>query len=274
MSEHPSNTEGRGPIARFLATPNDDPIKTVLVALILCLVCSVAVSVTAVALRPLQERNKDLAFKREVLQVAGLYTPGANVETLFRERIDALMVDLATSEYLPSLDATSYAPQATARDPQTGIEIKPGDDLAGIKRRPRYMPVYLVRDGGTLRLVILPVYGSGLWSTMYGLLALHPDANTVAGISFYEQAETAGLGSEITNPLWQAEWVGKRIYDNGEVRFQLVKGGTAEAGPYSVDAVSGASLTSKGVTNLVRYWLGNDGYGPYLARLRKQEGDP
>jgi len=254
--------------------PNDDPVKTVLVALILCLVCAVAVSVAAVALRPLQEHNKDLAFKREVLKVAGLYTPGTDIEAQFRQ-VDVRMVDLATGEYRTDLDAAAYSPQEAARDPQTGMPIAPAADLANIKRRSRFVPVYLVRDADKLRMVILPVYGAGLWSTMYGLLALQADVNTVAGVSFYEHAETAGLGSEIANPRWQAGWMGKRIYDDsGEVRFQLLKGGAAgdtEAAAFGVDALSGATLTGNGVTGLVRYWLGADGFGRYLARLRQQE---
>jgi Na+-transporting NADH:ubiquinone oxidoreductase subunit C len=182
---------------------------------------------------------------------------------------------LATGEYRPDLDPAAYTPQAAARDPQTGTAISPADDLARIKRRSRFVPVYLVRDGDRLRLVILPVYGTGLWSTMYGLLALQADADTVAGVSFYAHAETAGLGSEIANPQWQAGWVGKRIYDDtGKVRFKLVKGGVSDnaASSYGVDALSGATLTSNGVTELVRYWLGDDGFGRYLARLREQEG--
>lgn len=275
MSEAPATTAGRGPVARFLAMPNDDPVKTVLVALILCLVCAVAVSVAAVMLRPLQERNKDLAFKREIVNVAGLYTPGGDIQALFNQ-VDARMVDLASGEYRPDLDPESYTPQTAARNPETGTAIAPSKDLAHIKRRSRFVPVYLVRHDHKLRLIILPVYGTGLWSTMYGLLALHADANTVAGVSFYEQAETAGLGAEITDPRWQAEWTGKRIYDGaGQVRFHLAKGGAAgdaAAAAYEVDAVSGATLTSNGVTDLVHYWLGDDGFGRFLARLKQQEG--
>ncbi len=275
MADSPANAAGRGPLARFLAMPNDDPLKTVLVALLLCLVCAVAVSVAAVTLRPLQERNKDLAFKREVLKVAGLYMPGSDTEALYKQ-IDARMVDLATGEYRPDLDPKSYSPQAAARDPRTGTAIPPAEDLAHIKRRARVVPVYLVRQGRRLSLIILPVYGTGLWSTLYGLLALRADANRVAGVSFYEQAETAGLGAEVANPKWQAGWVGKRIYDDTDkVRFHLVKGGVTgkgEAAAYGVDALSGATLTSNGVTDLVRYWLGDDGFGRYLAHVKRQEG--
>ena len=267
-------TIGGGPVTRFLAMPNDHPVKTLLVALILCLVCAVAVSVAAVSLRPLQERNKDLAFKQEVLKVAGLYVPGDDVETQFKQ-VDARMVDLASGEYRPDLDPRSYSPQAAARAPETGTAIAPPEDLARIKRRSRFVPVYLVRRDDRLHLVILPIYGTGLWSTMYGLLALHADADTVAGVSFYAQAETAGLGAEIADRDWQAGWSGKRIYDDtGKVRFQLVKGaaGGSEEAAYGVDALSGATLTSNGVTDLVRYWLGDQGFGRYLDRIKQQEG--
>lgn len=266
---------GGGPVARFLAMPNDDPVKTLLVALLLCLVCAVAVSVAAVSLRPLQERNRDLAFKREVLEVAGLYVPGKEVEAQFAQ-VDARMVDLESGEYRLDLDPRRYAPQAAARAPETGTAIPPPEDLARIKRRSRFVPVYLVRRDDQLELAILPIYGTGLWSTMYGLLALQADANTIAGVSFYAQAETAGLGAEIADRDWQAGWTGKRIYDDtGRVRFQLVKGASGdstEGAAYGVDALSGATLTSNGVTDLVRYWLGDHGFGRYLDRLRRAEG--
>lgn len=275
MAEAAHQNSGHGPVARFLAMPNDDPVKTVIVALILCLVCAVTVSVAAVALRPLQEQNRDLAFKQEVLAVAGLYDPKSDIDAQFK-RIDVRMVELASGEYRADIDPNGYTAQTAARDPQTGIAIAPQDDLARILRRSKYVPVYLVREGDRLSKVILPVYGAGLWSTMYGLLALEADVDTVAGISFYQQAETAGLGAEVANPRWQAGWVGKRIYDEaGKVRFHVLKSSQgrdrAAADYYGVDALSGATLTSNGVTGLIQYWLGSEGFGPYLARLRQGE---
>ena len=130
-------------------------------------------------------------------------------------------------------------------------------------------------DSGELSRIILPVHGYGLWSTMYALLALAPDGRTVKAITYYEQRETAGLGGEIANPSWQAKWVGKEVIDdNGEPVFRVAKGSVNEESPnaiHQVDGLSGATLTSNGVTNTIRFWLGEDGFGPYLEKLRRVE---
>jgi Na+-transporting NADH:ubiquinone oxidoreductase subunit C len=252
---------------------NEDPRKVVAVALALCLVCSVAVSAAAVLLRPLQERNEALALKREILEVAGLYRPGEKVDVLFAQ-VEARIVDLATGEYAADIDPATFDQRKAARDPVLGVPVPPGQDVASIKRRARFAPVYLVREGDRPDLIILPVHGYGLWSTMYGLLALEGDGRTIAGLSFYEHAETAGLGSEITNPRWLGQWEGKSaVDDRGVPRIRVVKGGAAAADArYQVDGLSGATLTGNGVTNLMHYWLSERGFGPFLERIRSGEG--
>jgi Na+-transporting NADH:ubiquinone oxidoreductase subunit C len=131
------------------------------------------------------------------------------------------------------------------------------------------MPVYLVEQDGAVETVVLPVHGYGLWSTMYGYLALEGDGRTVKGITFYQHGETPGLGGEIDNPSWQAKWTGKQaLDDSGRVLLQVVKGEPRGEGvEHQVDGLAGATLTARGVENLARYWLGEQGFGPYLARL-------
>lgn len=260
-------------LAALWRLPNDDPRKTVTVAVALCLVCSLVVSGAAVSLRPLQERNESLALKREILKVAGLYQEDVDIEQAF-SGLEVRMVDLASGDYVTDLDPASYDIRKAARDKQLGTSLNAGEDLARIRRRANVMPVYVVRDEQELRSLILPVHGYGLWSTMYGLLALAPDGRTIQDMSFYEQLETAGLGGEVANPKWLASWVGKQAIDeNGEPRFTVVKGSVTDSPQalYQVDGLSGATLTSNGVTNLMRFWLGELGYGPYLARIRANE---
>ena len=250
----------------------DTPLGTLMVAAVLCLVSSVAVSTAAVMLKPLQERNKTQAMHADILKVAGLSAEGNNIEALFEEHIITRLVNLETGEYVEDVDPLSFDQRAAARDPQQSTSVPPDQDIASIKRRANYAPVYLVGDGDSPELIILPVHGYGLWSTLYGLLALDSEGNTIKGITFYEQAETAGLGAEITNPDWQAQWSGKQVFDaSGAVQFKLVKGGVdsaSAAAQYEVDALSGATLTSNGVTHLMRYWMSDQGFGPYLAKLR------
>lgn len=271
MSESNVNKTAGGPFAMF-SLPNSDPRKIIAVAVVMCLVCSLIVSAAAVGLRPMQERNESLALKREILKVAGLYQPGDDIEAKFA-KLDARLVDLQSGQYTDQIDIGDFDMHKAAHDPELSLKLTGDQDLARIRTRSKIMPVYLMRDGDKLDGVILPVYGYGLWSTMYGLLALGPDGRTVRDVSFYDQQETAGLGGEVANPKWQATWTGKQVVDEtGKPRFQLVKGGVNPSSPnidYQVDSLSGATLTSNGVTNLVRFWMGDMGYGPYLDRVRK-----
>lgn len=253
--------------------PNDTPTQTLKVATILCLVCSVAVAGAAVLLKPLQERNKTQAMRGEILRAAGLYEEGRDINELFEQQIQTRLVDLQTGEYVEGVDPNSYDQRAAARDPQDGIEIPADQDIAAIKRRAKLAPVYLTGDADNPDQVVLPIHGYGLWSTMYALLALDGQASTVKGVSFYEHGETAGLGAEVENPRWQQQWVGKKLFDDsGNLRFELARGGVDPSSPdaqYQVDALSGATLTANGVTNLVRYWMGEQGFGNYLATLQE-----
>lgn len=252
--------------------PNDDPRKTLAVALVLCLACSLVVSATAVSLRPLQERNASRALKAEVLKVAGLDTAGQGLDQAF-SRIERRLVDLDTGLFVEDADPQTYSYRDAAKDPAASSALG-AHDRAGIRRRPDRMPVYLVRSAGQLETIILPVYGAGLWSTMHGLLALAPDGRTAKALTFYEQRETAGLGSEVAGPRWLSEWPGKVLVDEtGAPVIEVVKGSVDADAPgaeHRVDGLAGATLTSNGVTHLLRFWLGEQGYGPFLARLKGQ----
>jgi len=107
---------------------------------------------------------------------------------------------------------------------------------------------------------------------MYGFLALDADGQTVQSINFYDQGETPGLGAEVVNPNWRALWKNKKVYDeSGKVSLGLVKGlvDTNKAGSeYQVDGLAGATLTSVGVTNLVKYWMSQEGFAAYLDKVR------
>lgn len=233
----------------FLRLPNDSPAKTVGVALLVALACSLVVSVTAVTLRPLQNANRLANIAAHMLGM---------LETLDEGIPDARLVDLATGAYVN-------------RDPGTSSELSADRDRAGLGSREDVATVFELRDAGKLRLVILPVRGAGYQSTLKGYLALKADLNTAAALTFYEQEETPGMGARIEEDAWRALWPGKQMADaEGVIRIEVVKG--AGAGVHEVDGISGATRTGNGVTNLVRFWLGPDGYGPYLDRLKTETG--
>jgi len=265
--------------ARFLALPKDSTPKTLTVALVVSLVAAVFVAGAAVMLRPQYEQNQELNRQRNILAAADLLAPGADIETLF-ERIEPRVVDLGTGEYAPDIDTSNLVGSRAAAAREPGVSVPADLDIAFIKSRPRYAVVYLIRDADELRGIVLPVYGYGLWSTMYGYLALEADANTVIGLRFYEHGETPGLGAEIDDPDWQAQWRGKKIFaESDEPIIEVVKERIppeAAADPravYQVDGITGATMTGRGVTNLLRYWLGEQGFGPYLKRIRESRGE-
>lgn len=255
----------------------ETPVRTLLVALVLCLVCSVMVSAAALILRPLQLENAQVDRQRAVLAVAGLWEPDMStdeVRAVFAERVSARLVDLRTGQYSEDFDPLSFEQTRAARDPELSRALTEEEDIASIRRREHYAVVYRIEQNGELQRLVLPVRGYGLWSTLHGFLALEPDLDTVAGIGFYQHAETPGLGGEVDNPNWQAKWVGKKVYANGQPVLRIIKGNVDADSPdaeHQVDAIAGATLTGKGVTNLVRFWLGEEGFGPFLRKLAAGE---
>jgi Na+-transporting NADH:ubiquinone oxidoreductase subunit C len=239
-----------------------------------CLVCSIVVSTSAVALRERQDRNKVLDRQTKVLIVAGLLEEGqsasaAEIEEIFESNIEMRVVDLASGEYDDSIDARTYDQRKATKDPAFS-QGAPANN-AGLTRLPDKATVYLRVVGDEVLSLILPIEGKGLWSTLYGFIALAPDTTTIQGITFYEHGETPGLGGEVDNPSWKALWVGRRAYDeNWQPAIEVMKGvaGPVEDDPYRVDGLSGSTLTARGVTNLVRFWLGENGFDPYLEQYR------
>ncbi len=260
-------------VKAVLAEPNDSTHKTLAVALIMCLACSIVVAGAAVMLRPMQETNAALDRKRNILAVAGLLQPGEDIEKAFAN-VTQRMVDLDTGAFTDELDGVAYVQYVAARDPALSEAIPKDQDIAGIGRRARYAEVYLVGNQNDFTQIILPVHGLGLWSTLYGFVSLDSDLKTIEGLKFYDQKETPGLGGEVDNPNWRAKWKGKLAYDeSGEVRIQVIKGVVDEnssAAAYQVDGLAGASLTSRGVSQLLRYWLDEQGFGTFLENLRQQ----
>ena len=212
--------QGGGFLRRFLDTPADNTVKTVVVALGLCLVASMVVSAAAVSLRPLQEQNAALDKQVNILQVAGLYQDGVDVAEAF-EQFEPHVLELATGDFADGetiegqvLDPLTFDDRAAASDLTLSAPLD--DDPASIRRQANYVTVYLLRDdAGGLDKVILPVYGYGLWSTLYGFIAIEEDANTIYGLQFYEHAETPGLGAEVDNPRWKALWREKQLRTDG-----------------------------------------------------------
>ena len=234
----------------FLALPNTRPVKTIGIAFLVALACSFAVALTAVTLKPLHDANRlreSAASLVEVMEALGLGMPKMR------------LVELASGTY-------------AKQDPGTRAVLDPARDFAGLDKLETVATVYELREGDRLKLVILPVRGAGYQSTLKGYLALKGDLNTIAALRFHEQNETPGMGARIEEMKWQALWAGKQLADvNGVIRIEVVKG--KSEGEHQVDGISGATRTVSGVTTLLHFWFGPDGYGPYLARLKSEKGE-
>lgn len=250
-----------------MAGNNDSIKKTLGVVIGLSLVCSIIVSTAAVGLRDKQKANAVLDKQSKIVEVAGV-TGSGTVPELFAANIEPRLVDFATGEFVDG-DAATYDQRKAAKDPKQSIKLTAEQDKAKIIRRANLGVVYLVKDGDKVTKIILPVHGTGLWSMMYAFVAVETDGNTIAGITYYDQAETPGLGGEVENPTWRAQFVGKKLFDeNHKPAIKIVKGGAPAGSEYGVDGLSGATLTGNGVQHTFDFWLGNDGFGPFLAKVR------
>ena len=216
---------------------NDSTSKVFMVSFILCAICSILVSVSAIFLKPIQQANRELDIKKNLLVSAGLVEAGASKEIILTE--------------------------------YKKIEQVPTETTKGARI------VYIAKDNGKITHYIFPVEGKGLWSTMYGFLALSPDFKIVLGMGFYAHGETPGLGGEITNPRWLASFKGKSAFDdNMEPKLQVIKGqvdARDDSAKYQIDGLSGATLTTKGVDKLIKFWLSDEGYLPFVkSRMGKE----
>jgi len=263
------NTKNPGFVGKILSLPNDDPKKTIIVAALLCLVCSILVSISAVMFKPQQIANKEADIKKNILAVTGLLADNTDVNTLF-EQFDVKIVDLETGQY-SDIDHATYDQYKAAGDPDQSVALTSEQDIAGIGRRAKLAKVYLLKDGNETSQVVLPIHGYGLWSTLYGFISFEGDFNTIGGLQFYAHAETPGLGGEVDNPKWRKLWQGKKAFnEQGELKIKVVRGFVdfkVAGAEHQVDGLSGATLTSTGVSNLVNYWLGDHGFGPYLKNM-------
>lgn len=235
--------------------------KTIGVVVAVCLVCSIIVSSAAVGLRQLQQTNAELDKQSNIIEAAGLTEKAAgDIAGTFERYVEERFVNLESGEYVDVPEGFDMYKAAK----QDNYSVKVEGSNVGFKQRSSVANVYVVKDdAGQVTRIILPVYGSGLWDLMYGLLAIDADGNTVRELVYYQHKETPGLGGEVQNPSWKAKWDGKKLFNNGEVAIQVNKGDNS-SNQYAVDALSGATLTSNGVQNTLQYWIGKNGYGPYL----------
>tara|TARA_B100000768_G_scaffold181215_1_gene203367 strand:+ start:4182 stop:4955 length:774 start_codon:yes stop_codon:yes gene_type:complete len=252
---------------------NDSVLKTLGVAFAICMVCSLIVSFAAVSLRDLQKENAANNKSIKILQAAKMYDNTIDVKSQF-QKLEMRYVDFDTGKVLQSykdFKIEEYDQIKSTRDSTLSTALSTSDDIAIIKNRENVGKFFIVRDEqNNIDKLILPIRGYGLWGTLFGYVAIEEDFNTVAGLEFYEHKETPGLGAEVDNPRWKALWPGKKIYKDNKVQLSVIKGKVQSDdinSNYKVDGLSGATLTSRGVTNMITYWFGDSGYSKLFKEL-------
>ena len=259
---------------------NDSIKKIVIVVFGVCLVCSLLVSTAAVKLLPRQTVNKQLDKIKNILIAGDIYDENKDIAKIYEEKIEPKIIELSSrniideNNYNEVLNTNNFDIKSISNNPEYSTEISADKDFADIKRRPKYMIVYFIIENDEVQKIILPVYGKGLWSTMYAFVAFDKDLRTIEGITFYEHGETPGLGGEIENPRWNKIWKGKLAFDeNYNIKLNVIKGSvdqSKEESKYQIDGLSGATITTRGVDQMMRYWLGEDGYGSFLSKQREE----
>ena len=241
-------------------------MRNLIIPLLVCIACAVVVSITAVTVRTEQIANVENEKKNKIISAAGIGITEDEVENEFK-KITTLYVDFRSNEFVSVEEKYDHLKAVLKSDLS---EIVPKDkDIAILKRRENVGPIYVwTNENKEVERVVLPIRGYGLWGTLYGYLSLGSDLNSVNGIEFYDHKETPGLGGEVENEDWKAIWKGKLIYNqDGGVELKVVKGAAKDE--YQIDGLSGATLTSNGVSNMINYWLGDEAYGPALKKIKE-----
>jgi Na+-transporting NADH:ubiquinone oxidoreductase subunit C len=246
--------------------------RTLAIAFAVCASCAALVSASVVLLRPFQLANQRAAREAQLRSlVEGIPGLSAWASGAQGASFELRAVELATGAYAPEAD-----PERLLRAGEEGARgeaLAPDEDPAGVGHLPRVAPVVELRRAGQIHTVILPVRGRGYISQIRGFLAVAADGDTIRGIAISDHQETPGLGAEIEGPEWQRRWQGKRLHDEaGQLRIRIVRHAPSADSPeaaFEIQGISGATRTGDGVSELVRFWVGPGGFGPYLARLRE-----
>jgi len=259
--------------------PDESMKKTIIVALAVCIACSLLVSTAEVTLRDFRYKNKKLDRIRNILRAAELPDGRDEAVKVYEERVRPVLVDLRSGKPVPRnefnelLNIDSFDIRKLAADSRYGRSIPKGKDIAGLGRVTSYMPIYFILDGEEVRSIVFPIIGHGIWSTLYGFIALERNLKTVRGFTIYEHGETPGLGGEVDNPRWKKTWKGKQAFDEeGNLRISVIKGDVDSSRPnaaFQIEGLSGATLTTHGVDGMVRFWLGENGYSTLIQKLRE-----
>jgi Na+-transporting NADH:ubiquinone oxidoreductase subunit C len=236
------------------------------------MVILVAAVLTTVALflKPLQEHNRKVEKITDILLAAGIPADASNAAAIYEEQL-IKEIGISLEGEVKSLFQDGEMLEGDARPFEVDIKAllkQIADYRAGKGEAPLLPLFHLNTDNGEV--FVIPVLGKGLWGPIWGNVALKPDLNTVAGVSFDHKAETPGLGAEINQDFFEKQFIGKKILDEDGNLYsvKVVKGGVANSTTvpmqHGVDGISGGTITSNGVTYMLEDCLKN--YEPYIKK--------
>ena len=215
-------------------------------AAIVCVTCSLLLSGTAAVLKKRQEYNIELDRKLNVLKAFGV------------EVVNAKGKRIVSADEVEAYFADHISERILDRDTGTVLEGATSNELTSddLKYKTK-LPLYLWSEDGQITKYAFPISGYGLWSTLYGYMALEGDLATIIGVTFYKHGETPGLGGEASAPWFQNQFSGKKVWgDDGLLPFEVVKGGVDARYPdgcsHCVDGISAATITSNGIQDFIR----------------------
>lgn len=218
------------------------------------MVVSVAVllALTALLLQPRQEKNVEIEKKMNILSSINVASTKSDAEELYNKHIRESFVINTDGNRVDGVDAFTVVLRAEQKKPINE----------------QYLPVFIAVDNSNDTLRVLPLEGKGLWGPIWGYVSLKSDLSTIAGVTFDHKGETPGLGAEINTTAFESQFIGKKIYEDGSfVSVKVVKGGADKSSAYEVDAISGGTITSKGLEAMMKDCLGK--YDKYIKENRK-----
>lgn len=235
---------------------------------VVCVGCALLVAGTASLLKETQDRAERIDGYKNVLLASGLVKRGQaitpdEVEKMYKDRIGGLMVGGDGKVVGDS------ANNMRAEDVHKQDKVLPG--VPGyVKDEDRQYPLYVVKDGDKVQAYVIPVWGQGLWSALYGYLSLDADGKTIKNLVFYKEGETPGLGKRITEPWFQEQFEGKQyLGPDGKVTFTVGRPSqTKNENPNAVNGISGSTITSRGVGNMIVKMMNR--YAPYFEKVAKE----
>lgn len=220
-------------------------VMVILVALLLAL--------AAMQLKPFQDKNIEVEKKQNILASLNINSTPLDAEKLYSKYITETFVVNSKGDKLEGVDAFSLDVKAESNKPASE----------------RKLPVFVstLDNGGNA--YVVPLRGKGLWGPIWGYISFEKDLNTIYGANFDHQGETPGLGAEIKETWFQKPFIGKKIFENSDnfVSIQVVKGGADPNNPHQVDAISGGTITSKGLEAMLQSSL--IAYKEYFLKNRK-----